>query len=150
MKRFADEDYDAAEFYVRYFEYVIDECSFLLHPEQKERVSKLHWDLKDAIANYRKGELEKLCQDAKRELGNLPEQVTLILACRDGISRAHQIEPSKAKIMAGKLSQMIDALKNNEGYQADKLFRELAQDIRPYLDQELPVGKNTITTGLTK
>ncbi len=150
LKRFADEDYDAAEFYVGYFQFVIDECDFLLHPQQKERVSKLYWNLKDAIANYRKGELEKLCEDAKRELNNLPEQVTLILACRDGVSRAHQIEPNKARVMGGKLSQMIDALKREDGYQADKLFRELAQDIRPYLDRELPVGKNTITTGLTK
>ncbi|MEM8829615.1 MAG: Hsp70 family protein [Cyanobacteria bacterium P01_G01_bin.19] len=149
LQRFADDDYDAAEFYVRYFEFVVDECGFLLHPEQKERVAKLCWNLKDAIANYRKGEIEKLCGDAKRELDNLPEKVTLILACRDGVSRAHQIEPNKARTMAGKLSQMIDALRSNNGYEADRIFRDLAKDIRPYLDRELPSG-NTIATGLTK
>ncbi|MGD1919353.1 MAG: Hsp70 family protein [Pleurocapsa sp.] len=150
LKRFADNDYDAADFYVRYFQFVIDECGFLLHPEQKERVSKLYWNLKNAIANYRKGELEKLYGDAKREIDNLPEQVALILACRDGVSRAHQIDPDKARDMAGKLSRMIDALQRENGYEADKLFRELAKDIRPYLDREIPTDKNTITVGLTR
>ena len=150
LKRFADEDYDAAEFYLRYFQFVIDECDFLLHPQQKERVSRLYWNLKEAIANYRKGKLDKLCGDAKREADNLPEQVISILACRDGISKAHQIEPDKAKTMASKLSQMIDALRRKDGYQADRLFRELAKDIRPYLDREFPLGKNTIAIGLTR
>ena len=150
LKRFADRDYDAAEFYMRYFQFVIDECDFLLHPQHQERISRLYWNLKEAIALYRQGELEKLCEDAKREADNLPEQVMSILACRDGVFRAHQIEPNKAKVMANKLSQMIDALRRKDGDRADKLFRELAKDIRPYLDREFPIGQNTIAIGLTR
>jgi molecular chaperone DnaK len=150
LKRFADNDYDAAEFYVRYFDFVLHECDFLLHPEQRERVAKLCWNLKDAIANERKGKIEPLCQEAKREIDNFPESVTSILACRDGISRAQEIEPNQARIMAAKLSQMIDALRQEDGYEADKLFRELVKDIHPYLDREIPSGKNIIATGLTK
>ena len=149
LKSFADPDYNTGEFYVGCLQFVIDECGFLLHPQQQERVSQLCWNLRQAIANYRKGELEKLCEDAKREIDNLPERVISILACRNGVSRAHQIEPSQARFLADKLSQTIDALEREDDYQADKLYRELARDISPYLDRELPAG-GTITIGLTR
>lgn len=150
LKRFADEDYDTAEFFVRYFEFVTEDCGFLLPSSQKARLETLCRDLKNAIANHRKGEMQKLSEDAKRELENLPESVRLILACRDGVARAHQIAPNQARVMAGKLSQMIDAMRRENGYEAERLFRELAEDIRPYLDRELPAANNSIATGLTR
>ena len=150
LKRFADDDYETAESYIRYFKFITEECDFLLPSSQKARLETLSKDLQNAIANHRKGEMQKLCEDAKRELDNLPEQVSLILACRDGVSRAYQIEPSKARVLSGKLSQMIDAMRREDGYEADKLFKELAKDISHYLDRELPTGSNSIATGLTR
>ena len=150
LKRFADDDYDTAEFFIRYFEFIIEDCGFLLPSNQKTRLETLSQDLKNAIANHRKGEIQKLCEDAKRELDNLPEKVGLILACRDGVSRAHQIEPSKARIMAGKLSQMIDAMRREDGYEAQRLFEDLVQDIRPYMDRDIPTSNNSIATGITR
>jgi molecular chaperone DnaK len=151
LKRFADDDYDTAEFFIRYFEFIIENCDFLLPSSQKKRLETLHQDIKNAIANHRKGEMQKLCEDARRELDNLPEKVSLILACRDGVSRAHQIEPSKARVMASKLSQMIDAMRREDGYEAERLFRELAEDVSHYLDRQIPTSSNnSIATGITR
>ena len=150
LKRFADDDRDTAEFFIRYFKFITEECGFLLPSVQKARLETLSGDLKDAIANHRKGEMQKLCEDAQRELENLPEKVSIILACRDGVSRAHQIEPNQARVMQSKLWQMIDAIKHEDGYEAERLFRELAEGIRPYLDREIPTANNSIATGLTR
>ena len=135
---------------MRYFEFVTEDCGFLLPTSQKEKLSTLCENLKNAIANHRKGEMQKLSEDARRELENLPEQVSLILVCRDGVARAHQIEPNNARVLAGKLSQLIDALRREDGYEAQRLFRELIEDIRPYLERDLPTTNNSIATGLTR
>ena len=45
---------------------------------------------------------------------------------------------------------MIDAMKREDDYQAQKLFKELADDISPYLDRELPTANYGIATGLTR
>ncbi|MDJ0745437.1 MAG: Hsp70 family protein [Xenococcaceae cyanobacterium MO_167.B27] len=150
LKRFADDDYDTAEFYVRYFEFITNDCGFLIPSSQKERLETLCRNLKDAIARHRKGEMQKLLEDAKRELKNLPESVQLILVCRDGVARAHQIEPNHARVLAGKLSQMIDAMRREDGYEAQRLFEELAKGIEPYITQPLPTSNNSIATGLTR
>ena len=150
LKRFADDDYDTAKFFIRYFEFITQECEFLLPSSQKERLETLSRDLKKAIADNNISGLHALTEDARRELDNLPEKVNLILACRDGVARAHQIEPSKARVMAGKLSQMIDAMRREDGYEAERLFRELAEDVRHYIDQPLPTSNNSIATGLTR
>lgn len=150
LKRFADDDYDTAEFFIRYFKFITGECGFLLSSSQKARLETLSKDLENAIARHAKGDVQKLCEDAKQELENLPEKVSLILVCRDGVARAHQIEPNHARVLAGKLSQMIDAMRREDGYEAERLFRELAEGIRPYLDRELPTANNSIATGLTR
>ncbi len=150
LKRFADYDYDTAEFFIRYFRFITGECDFLLSSSQKARLETLSKDLENAISRHAKGDVQKLCEDAKRELDNLPEKVSLILVCRDGVARAHQIEPNHARVLAGKLSQMIDAMRREDGYEAERLFRELADGIRPYLDRELPTANNSIATGLTR
>ena len=149
LKRFADDDYDTAKLYVRYFEFVTDDCGFLLPSSQKERLEKLCRDLENAIAYDRKGEMQKLSEDAKRELENLPDSVQMILVCRDGVSRAHQISPNQARMMASKLSQMIDAMRREDPYEAKRLFEELVDEIRPYLDRDIPTVNNSIATGLT-
>ncbi len=148
LKNLANDDYHVAEFYISDFEFVLENCDFLLYPSQKELLQTLCRDLKNAINNSNVS--EKLIENARRELKNLPEKVQIILACRDGVARAHQVEPNHGRVLAGKLSQMIDALKREDGYEAERLFRELADGIRPYLDRELPTSNNSIATGLTR
>ncbi len=150
LKRFADDDYDTAKFFIRYFEFITQECGFLLPSSQKERLEILSRDLKKAIADNNISGLHALTEDAQRELDNLPEKVNLILACRDGVARAHQIEPNKARVMESKLWQMIEALKRENSYEAERLFMELAEDVRHYIDQPLPTSNNSIATGLTR
>ncbi len=45
---------------------------------------------------------------------------------------------------------MIDAMRREDGYEAQRLFEELAADIRPYLDRDIPTANNNIATGLTR
>jgi molecular chaperone DnaK len=148
LKNLANDDYHIAEFYARDFEFVLESCDFLLYPSQKELLQTLCRNLKNAIDNNNVS--EKLIEDAKRERENLPEKVSRILACRDGVARAHQIEPNHARVLAGKLSQMIDAMRRKDGYEAQKLFEELAKGIEPHIGQPLPTANNSIATGLTR
>ena len=62
----------------------------------------------------------------------------------------YQIEPNKARIMTGKLSQMINAMRREDGYEAQRLFEDLVQDIRPYMDRDIPTSSNSIATGITR
>ena len=150
LEIFADDDYDTAKFFIAYFKFITGECGFLLPSSQKGRLEKLSQDLEGAISRNAKGDIQKLCEDAEQELKNLPEKVSLILACRDGVSRAHQIEPNHARVLAGKLSQMIEAMRREDGREAQRLFEELAKGIEPYITQALPTTNNSIATGLTR
>ncbi|MCC0177078.1 Hsp70 family protein [Waterburya agarophytonicola K14] len=150
LKRFADDDYDTAEFYVGCLRFIAGECGFLLDLDLRSRLSSLCRDLENAIANHRKGEMQKLGEDTRRELNNLPEKIGLILACRNGVARAHQIAPHESKVLVAKLSQMMEAIKQEDSYAADRMFGELARDIEPYLDRDLSSANNIIVTGLTK
>jgi len=120
----------------------------MLPETQKERLQRLTQQLKDAIATNNLSALQKLSEDGKRELENLPDAVKLVVFLKDAIARAHQLAPTQARVMEGKFWQMINASKRQDGYEAERLFRELLEDIRPYLDQEIPTA--SIATGLRR
>jgi molecular chaperone DnaK len=67
---------------------------------------------------------------------------------REGVAQAYRINPSHARVMEGKFSQLISALKQGNEYEINRIFDELRPDIMKYLDQDLPAG--TIATGLTR
>ena len=130
------------------FEFVLEVCDSLIHPAQKQRLQTLVQDLNQALEHNNKSALQKLAEDARREYENLPDPVKLICLTREGIAQAYRINPSHARVMEGKFSQLISALKQGNEYEINRIFDELRPDIMKYLDQDLPTG--TIATGLTR
>ena len=127
---------------------VIQLCGSLIPQEQQQRLQKLSSQLKQAIENNDESAIQSLSEDAKRELGNLPDEVRLVNMCRMAISQAHATEPTKARAMADKLSRMVSALEDKNGREAERLWRELQPDIGHWIEQDLP--RNIIATGLTR
>ena len=148
LERFACDDYDTAKFFVNEFEFVIENCGFMIPASQESELQKLIQELKTVIATNNLSAIQKLSEDAKQELKNLPEPVKLILMCKDVIARAYQVAPTQASAMASKFSQMIEALKRQDGYEAERLLQDLLVDMRPYLGQEVPTG--SIATGIRR
>jgi molecular chaperone DnaK len=148
LENFASEERDTAQFYQIMFEFVLEVCDSLIHPAQKQRLETLVQDLNQALKNNNKSALQKLAEDARREYENLPDPVKLICLTREGVAQAYRINPSHARVMEGKFSQLIGALKQGNGSEINRIFDELRPDIMKYLDQDLPAG--TIATGLTR
>ena len=94
--------------------------------------------------------MQKFCKEARRELYNLPEKVTSILTCRNGVSIAHKIEPIQGRIMENLLAQTIDAMRQEDDCEADKLFKELAKDVNYYLSRPRFTHNNSIHVGITR
>ena len=148
LENFASEERDTAQFYQTMFEFVLEVCDSLIHPAQKQRLQTLVQDLNQALEHNNKSALQKLAEDARREQENLPDLVKLICLTREGVAQAYRINPSHARVMEGKFSQLISALKQGNEYEINRIFDELRPDIMKYLDQDLPTG--TIATGLTR
>ncbi len=102
----------------------------------------------DAIQSNNESAMQSLSEDAQRELDNLPDEVQLVSACRIAIVRANAVDPTRASVMADKLSRMISALESRDGREAHRLWRELQPDVNHWLDRKLP--SNSIVTGLTR
>ncbi|MEC4894145.1 MAG: Hsp70 family protein [Oscillatoria sp. PMC 1051.18] len=148
LQAFASEDYDLAEFFASEFEFINSRCDFLLPHAQKTRLQNSAQQLRDAIATDNLVAMQKLSANAKTETDNLPEQVRTILFCKDAIARVQITDPNQARVMAGKLEEILAYLEQDNSYEAEKLLRELLPTLRPYLAQELPTVN--ISTGLTR
>ncbi|MFW6360074.1 MAG: Hsp70 family protein, partial [Chroococcales cyanobacterium] len=112
LETFACEEYELARDWIRDFTFVTEDLAFLLLEGQKERLERLTKQLEEAIASSNLSAVQKLLEDAKQEVKNLPELVQLMIACRVAIVRANTLNPTKARVMAGKLSQMLYALES--------------------------------------
>lgn len=123
-------------------------CGSLIPHPQQQRLQRLTIQLEDAIQSNNESTMQSLSEDAQRELDNLPDEVQLVSACRIAIGRANAVDPTKASVMADKLSRMISALESRDGREADRLWRELQPDVSHWLDRKLP--SNSIVTGLTR
>jgi molecular chaperone DnaK len=148
LEKFASDDYDIAEFFVRDFEFVLDSCDFLLSDAQKARIHSLCNQLNQAIASSNLSAIQKLTEDARREFENLPELVRLILLCKAAIAQAYTTNPTQARAMGTKFSQMLNAIEQGNSYEAERLLQELLPDVSQHLDQELPTA--SIATGIRK
>ncbi|MGC9525733.1 MAG: Hsp70 family protein [Limnospira sp.] len=148
LKEFATDELEIAKIFIARFELALQTCDRLLHEDQKSRLQNLVAQLQQALNSKNISSLQKLIEDSKREFDNLPDSVQLIVVIPEEISRIHHINPSHAGGMSVKFNQMLNALQQGNGTQADTLLRELQAEIIPYLDRELPAG--TIATGLTR
>ncbi len=137
-----------AEDLARECQRVVALCSSLIPYPQQQRLQRLTIQLEDAIQSNNESAMQSLSKDAQRELDNLPDEVQLVSACQIAIVRANAVDPTRASVMADKLSRMISALESRDGREADRLWRELQPDVNHWLDRKLP--SNSIVTGLTR
>jgi molecular chaperone DnaK len=148
LKTFASEDRDTAQLFVREFKFLIEHCSFMLPDAQKQRIESLTKQLKDAIAIHNLSAMQKLAEDAERELKNLPEEIQKLLIAKDAIQKAHSVDPTRASFMADKLQRLINAIEHENINEANRLWNELVPDIREYGLRE--VSAANIATGITR
>lgn len=148
LEEFANDELDIAKIFILRFELALEVCDQLIHEDQKYRLRNLVAQLQQALNTKNISSLQKLIEDSKREFDNLPDSVKLVLAIREEIARIHHINPSHAGGMDVKFNQLLNALQQGNGSQANSLLQELQAEIIPYLDRELPTG--TIATGLTR
>lgn len=137
-----------AEYLVSECRRVIQLCGSLIPQEQQQRLQKLATQLEEAIEKNNESAIQSLSEDAERELGNLPNEVQLVSACREAIGRANATAPTQARAMADKLSRMVSALEDKNGREVDRLWQELQPDVGHWLKQDSP--RNSIAIGLTR
>lgn len=148
LKTFASEDRDVAQLFVREFEFLMEHCSFMLPDGQKQRIESLTKQLKDAIAIHNLSAMQKLAEDAERELKNMPEEIQKLLIAKDAIGKAHSVDPTRAGFMADKLHRLIHAIEHEKINEANRLWNELIPDIREYGLREFSAAN--IATGITR
>lgn len=136
-----------AEYLANECERLVELCGSLIPQPQQKRLQELTRQLEEAIKSENESAMQHLCEDAERELRNLPNEVRIVRACFAAIARASAGAPTQASAMADKLSRMISALKSDDAHEADRLWRELQPDVSHWLGQELP--SQSIVTGLT-
>ncbi|MBD2138178.1 hypothetical protein H6F32_11390 [Anabaena sp. FACHB-1237] len=99
-------------------------CDFIIHELQQERLQNLSQELKLAIKSHNLYSMEYHQEECKRELRNLPHSVVqLIQGCILAIKQAKLIAPTQANAMSEKLSQMLNAGKIHDKYEAVQLWR---------------------------
>jgi molecular chaperone DnaK len=148
LKTFASEDRDVAQLFVREFEFLMEHCSFMLPDAQKQRIESLTKQLKEAIAIHNLSAMQKLAEDAERELKNMPEEIQKLLIAKDAIGKAHSVDPTRAGFMADKLHRLIHAIEHEKINEANRLWNELIPDIREYGLREFSAAN--IATGITR
>lgn len=148
LKTFASEDRDVAQLFVREFEFLMEHCSFMLPDAQKQRIESLTKQLKEAIAIHNLSAMQKLAEDAERELKNMPEEIQKLLIAKDAIQKAHSVDPTRAGFMADKLHRLIHAIEHEKINEANRLWNELIPDIREYGLREFSAAN--IATGITR
>lgn len=148
LEKFACEDYDIGEFLISEFEFALNFCKDLISESQQARLLDLIAQLREAISLRNLSLLQKLIEDGRTERDNLPDEIKMLLLCRDGIRRAHHLNPSKGKLMASLFSQMLQAIEQGNVLEADRLMQTLLPDVRQFLEQDLPTGN--VITGLSR
>ncbi|MDJ0510571.1 MAG: Hsp70 family protein [Crocosphaera sp.] len=148
LEMLASDDINNAQYYVYIFDLTVEHCRFLIPESQVIEIEKLNKNLKEAIAKKNIAELQKLCEDAKREAQNLPPMVQCILAASEAIFRAQNINPHDAQQMSVKLNKLIEALKRNNSLESQSIWNQLSPDVSQYLNRPIPT--TNITTGLTR
>ncbi|MFN4844053.1 MAG: Hsp70 family protein [Dolichospermum sp.] len=148
LKAFSSDDYHLANSLIVDFRFIVEVCDQYLTDDQKIRLRRLIEELETAVRTNNLSAIQKLVEDGNKESRNLPEIVNLILACREGVARANQINPSAAKVLSMKFGQMLDAMERGNGSEAERILSEIIPELQHYLGQDLPTMN--IATGLTK
>lgn len=148
LEAFACGDRDTILMYLRDFNFVLEFCSHIMHEDQVNRLKILVSEMQNAVDSNNISAMQRLAEDGSREFDNLPDLVRILLLIRFGVARACRIAPSHGKVLETKFINLLDAMERGDGNTSDRLYRELLEEIREYIDQDLPTG--VVATGLTR
>jgi molecular chaperone DnaK len=148
LETFASKDLALARYTVNELELAAEYCFLLIHEVQLERMQEIITQLRGAIESNSTLELQQSTAKGDREIDNLPDAVKSVLFCRNAIERAELVSPTHGRTLWRKFGQMLEAIKSGDGETAEKILRELFDELEPYIDSEMPAG--TIVTGLTR
>ncbi|MBD2394155.1 Hsp70 family protein [Cyanobacterium aponinum UTEX 3222] len=148
LEAFACGDRDTILMYLRDFNFALEFCSHIMHEDQVNRLKILVSEMQNAVDSNNISAMQRLAEDGSREFDNLPDLVRILLLIRFGVARACRIAPSHGKVLETKFINLLDAMERGDGNTSDRLYRELLEEIREYIDQDLPTG--VVATGLTR
>ncbi|AFZ54054.1 Hsp70 family protein [Cyanobacterium aponinum] len=148
LEAFACGDRDTILMYLRDFNFALEFCSHIMHEDQVNRLKILVSEMQNAVDSNNVSAMQRLAEDGSREFDNLPDLVRILLLIRFGVARACRIAPSHGKVLETKFINLLDAMERGDGNTSDRLYRELLEEIREYIDQDLPTG--VVATGLTR
>lgn len=137
-----------AEYLKSECERLFELCGSLIPQPQQEQLQELIRQLEEAIKTNAELAMQSYSKKAQQAISNLPDEVHMLRACFVAISRANAVAPTQASAMADKVSRMVSALERRDGYEADRLWRELRPEVSRWLDEQLP--SSSIVTGLTR
>jgi molecular chaperone DnaK len=148
LQAFACSDRDTILMYIRDFDFALKFGANLMHKDQINRLNILLTQMNDAINTNNISGMQKLAEDGSREFDNLPQLIHILILVRVGVIRANRIAPAHGKVLENKFANVLEAIQRGEGTTADRILPDLIEEVREYLDQDLPTG--TIATGLTR
>ncbi|WP_017295091.1 Hsp70 family protein [Geminocystis herdmanii] len=148
LQAFACSDRDTILMYIRDFDFALKFGTNLMHDDQINRLNILLTQMNDSIDTNNISAMQKLAEDGSREFDNLPNLIHILLLVRMGIVRANRIAPAHGKVLENKFYTVLDAIQRGDGTTADRILPDLIEEIREYIDRDLPTG--TIATGLTR
>ncbi|WP_330202148.1 Hsp70 family protein [Cyanobacterium sp. Dongsha4] len=148
LEAFACGDHDTILMYLRDFNFALEFCSHIMHEDQVNRLKNLVSEMQTAVDTNNISGMQRLAEDGSREFDNLPDLVRILLLIRFGVARACRIAPAHGKVLESKFINLLDAMERGDGNTGDRLYRELLEEIREYIDQDLPTG--VVATGLTR
>lgn len=148
LRAFACSDRDDMIMYLRDFDFALEYCSHTMHDDQIKRLTVLVSQMKQALETNNISAMQKLSEDGSKEHDNLPDLVRMLLIIRFGVARANRLAPAHGKVLENKFVNVLDAMQRGDGKTTDRILSELIEEIREYIDKELPTG--VIATGLTR
>lgn len=148
LQNFASQDVSNTKMYLADFEFALEYCRKFLHDDQINRLNILIPKMKQALETKNFSAMQHLTGEAKQEYDNLPQLVHVLMLVQLGVVRAYRIAPAHGKVLENKFYTVLDAIQRGDGTTADRILPDLIEEIREYIDQDLPTG--TIATGLTR
>ncbi|WP_373480027.1 Hsp70 family protein [Geminocystis sp.] len=148
LQKLACKDFGKIQEYLDDFDFALEYCVSYMHEDQISRLKRLVTTMTQAINANNFSAMQKLAEDGKQEYDNLPDLVHVLIMLRFGVRRANRIAPAHGKVLENKFANVLDAMQRGDGTTADRILRELMEEIREYLEKDLPTG--VVSTGLTR
>jgi molecular chaperone DnaK len=141
------DDHNLAKIHHRTFELLLEKCDFLIEAAQKTRIKSLIQDLTTAIDKNNLSALQAHNEKAQQEYELLPQTAQMVDCVIMAMQQAYSAnDQSAASLMNTKLSQMLAAMKTDNDYEADRVWRELQPLVAHWIKQDLPT--TSVATGL--